>query len=1092
MASSTVGPIGTTTVAMTNGAPASVAAISTNATGTAPNVLTMSGGAAADTSTNNWNGVGVFKRIDIVPANNSYARESGRTDCVAATCTYTEELQNFANWYSYYRTRMLMMKSATTLAFTQLDGNYRVGYDNICDSGLASVKRGVAQFETAARDAWWTSLTTEAPSCATPLRAETAKIGRYYAGKVGTDPIEYSCQQNYMMLVTDGYWNERENTTIKGVSNVDIGNQDNVLAGAARPFYDGAQAATACPAVGAGVYRGSTASSCRTLADITWYFYSTDLRTVAFGNNTNPAAQDVSLNNVLTTADDKNQAQHMNFFAMGLGIEGKLAFTSDYQTAVIGDFADINAGTKNWPAVANLDPTGVDDLWHATVNGHGKYFSARNVPNVVAGLREALNKIGARVGSAAAAATSNLEPVAGDNFAYVASYATVDWTGDLQSRSIDVATGDVSSSTACSTVGSGCQWSAQAKLDQLTWSVRRLFIKPTSGVSGDSLRRLTFSNLSVGEPALFDPSSLSQYAALVVSNPAQITAANLVDFLRGNRGLEQDGDVSHAQIWRRRSHVFGDIVNTQPVYMKPPSSLYEDAGYAAFKSSGTAASRRPVVFVSSQDGYLHAINAYTAAQTVSASSVAPGEEMWAFMPTQVMAGARTLADVNYVHRYFADGQITIADVDFGGGDWHTILVGGQGAGGTSYYALDVTDPTDPKYLWEFSHPNLGYTFSNTTVSKLPNGEWSVFFTSGYNNTGGGGDGGGYLFALNPQTGAIKAGFPMATGSGTGASPSNLGKLAVWVDDPAPDNTTQFVYAGDLQGDLWRFDLDPSGGGHSGTAVFKLAHLENASNVIQPITTKPELTTVINGDRVVFVGTGKYLETPDLLDTMLHGFYAIKDTLGADNLGGGVQQTWNPQDDVSAVPAVGSLFLPRKLIDRDDSNAPITTVTSGVTRNIRKVCAGGGSSVTSALPHVCAGEDTRTMDWDIYAGWYVSFPDSGERMNVDPKLVLGTLVFATNVPAASSCTVGGSAWVNFVDYSTGLNVDGADGASIQITDSLVVGITVVKLQDGTFKAIATKSNYQQETLAVPVAPAAVTSSSSTFQSKRGMWREFEVY
>ena len=77
-----------------------------------------------------------------------------------------------------------------------------------------------------------------------------------------------------------------------------------------------------------------------------------------------------------------------------------------------------------------------------------------------------------------------------------------------------------------------------------------------------------------------------------------------------------------------------------------------------------------------------------------------------------------------------------------------------------------------------------------------------------------------------------------------------------------------------------------------------------------------------------------------------------------------------------------------------------------------------------------------MDWDIYGGWYVTFPDSGERMNVDPKLVLGTLVFATNVPAANSCTVGGTAWVNFLDYATGLVVDGAEASSIQVTDSLV--------------------------------------------------------
>ena len=120
-------------------------------------------------------------------------------------------------------------------------------------------------------------------------------------------------------------------------------------------------------------------------------------------------------------------------------------------------------GTKNWPAVANLDPTGVDDLWHATVNGRGKYFSARNVPNVVAGLREALNKIGARVGSAAAAATSNLEPVAGDNYAYVASYATVDWTATCSRARSTSIPATCRASTSCSPAEvPGCQWSAQA------------------------------------------------------------------------------------------------------------------------------------------------------------------------------------------------------------------------------------------------------------------------------------------------------------------------------------------------------------------------------------------------------------------------------------------------------------------------------------------------------------------------------------------------------------------------------------------------------------------------------------------------------
>ncbi|MCK9388814.1 MAG: PilC/PilY family type IV pilus protein [Sulfuritalea sp.] len=1154
--STTVGPIGVTTDAMSNqGAPA-VTAIPTNASGAGLNVLAMAGGTAPDTSANNWNGVGIFKRVDVVSTNNSYSRESGRTDCVGATCTYNEELQNFANWYSYYRTRMLMMKSATTLAFSQLDGNYRVGYDNICNATGTSVLRGAASFTGTARTNWWSTMTSETPSCATPLRAETAKIGRYFAGKVGTDPMEYSCQQNYMILVTDGYWNETDSSSIKGVDNADIGNRDNSLTTTARPYFDGQMSSTTCPSVGSN--RGSTASSCRTLADIAWYFYSTDLRTVAFGNNTN-GTTDVSTNNVLTTSDDKNQAQHMNFFAMGLGIDGRLAYQSDYLTASTGDYAAIVAGSKNWPAVANLDPTGVDDLWHATASGHGKYFSARNVPNVVSGLREALNKIGARVGSAAAAATSNLEPVAGDNYAYVASYATVDWTGDLQSRSIDVSTGDVSSSTDCSGTGTsttisgssgatsitvdsasglvvgstvsgtgiasgavitaisgttltlsvantaavsgtgafkyGCQWSAQTKLDNLSWSARKIYVAPSSGTSGAALRAFTYAGLSGAEQAYFNPSSLSQYAALSVSNASDITASNLVDFLRGNRGLEQDGDISHAQIWRRRPHVLGDIVNTQPVFMKTPSASYADAGYSDFKSTGTASTRKSVVFVSAQDGMLHTINAHTAPVTVGGSTVAPGEEMWAFIPTQVMSSMNVLADVNYAHRYFIDGQITIADVDFGSGNWHTILVGGQGAGGTSYYALDVTDPLNPTYLWEFTHTDLGYSFSNSTVSKLPNGEWAVLFSSGYNNDASGSNGDGYLFALNPETGAVKTGFPIATGATT--VPSNLGKIAVWADAPSTDNTALYVYAGDLYGDLWRFDLDHTASGHTNTQVFKLAHLESGG-VAQPITTKPELSQLESGTRLVFVGTGKYLETSDLTSTAVQGFYAVKDTLGVANKGGASQETWNPSADtttidVSGTPTVVPMFLTRKLISEDENNAAITATVNGVLTNVRKVCPGASSTVTGA--GACANTDPTAMDWDIYGGWYVGFPDSGERMNVDPKLVRGTLVFATNIPAADSCTVGGSSWANFLDYSTGLPVDGETTVSIKISDSLVVGITVVKLQSGDYKAIATKSSYQQETLAVPIAASpggGGGGSSSIFGGKRGLWREFEAY
>jgi type IV pilus assembly protein PilY1 len=1081
--SATVGPIGVTTSQIVSGTN-ETNFITTNARSTDNNV--MAGGTASSTATNYWTGVGIFKRVDVVSTTTSYTRASGRTDCASSTCTYTEELQNFANWYSYYRTRMLTMKSATTLAFSQLDSNYRVGYDNICQATGTSVKLPVAQFNAAAKTSWWAQLTAASPACATPLRAETAKIGRYFAGKLTAqaDPMEYSCQRNYMLLVTDGYWNETDSSSIKGVSDEDIGNRDNTLSTSGRPYYDGQESSTTCPTVGA---TRSAASSCRNLSDIAFYYYSTDLRTSALGNSTNSATGvDVATNNVLTSTEDKNQAQHMNMFTMGLGIDGKLAYKSDYDTASTGDFVSIKTGSKNWPAVENLDPTAVDDLWHAAVNGRGKYFNARNVPNVVAGLRDALNQIGARVGSAAAAATSNLEPVAGDNYAYVASYTTVDWTGDLQSRTIDTTTGEVSSETACTIAGTNCQWSAQNMVDNMVWSARRIKLKPSSGTSGDPLRDFAYDNLSAAEKAYFNPSTLSQYAALSVSNASDITAANLVDFLRGNKGLEQDGDVSHAQIWRKRAHVLGDIVNTQPVYMKAPSASYEDSGYSTYKTSGTASARKPVVFVSGNDGMLHAFNAYTSSVTVSGTTVASGEEMWAYIPSQAMPTMKNLADPNYTHRYFVDGLITVADVDFGSGDWHTILVGGLGGGGTQYYALDVTDPTNPKFLWEYSHSNLGYTFSNIAVSKLPNGEWAVFFTSGYNNTGG--TGMGYLYALNPQTGVIKTGYPLTTTSGSSGSPSNLGKLAIWADNPGTDNTAQYVYAGDLNGDLWRFDLDHTGSGHSGTQVFKLAHFENS--LPQPITTKPELTATTDGVRLVSVGTGKYLETADLTSTDVQAVYVVKDTLGVANLGGASQDTWNPLTDTTTVSATTvPMFLTRRLISTKEDGSAITTTIDGATRDARMVCPGASSTVTAA--GACANTDTTTLDWAVYGGWYASFPESGERMNVDPKLIRGSLVFVTNIPSANSCTTGGDAYFNVLDVSTGLAVAGETTVTTKLKGSLAVGLTVIKLSSGEYKAIVTKSDYQQETLAVPVAPTS-GATSSTFGSKKGLWREFEAY
>lgn len=1114
--------------------------------------------------------VGIFKRTDIIAtaangntykdgslvANGTamtYSKTANRTDCVttAGICTYDEELQNFANWYSYYRYRDIMMKSATTLAFSGLDGtDYNVGYDNIsnCNSAscATSVKLGVGQFTDSCtggtcncsasspyactcsgtgscqRSTWWSLLIHSNPDNATPLRAVTAKIGQYYGAKLGAqtgasptqnDPVEYSCQQNYMLLVTDGYWNEYERSSIQRLNGTDIGNVDNVASGTGKvppPYYDGEMTSTACSGTGMGstTSNRSIFSSCRTLSDVTYYYYSTDLRDSVFSNSTNTQvpARDVSENNVFVTTSDPNKQQHMTFFAMGLGVDGVLEYRPDYLEANTGDYADIVNGTRNWPAVMNADPTGVDDLWHAAVNGRGKYFSARDPEGVKTGLTDALNSIQLRVGAAAAAATSNLMPTKTDNGAYVASYGTVEWWGDLQARNIDVDHGGAVSEPANASPNecvndSGCPWSAQKKLDALNWSTqRKTLIAPqpiapaTVPDSGAALRNFTYAGLSATEKAYFDPTTgITQYNAIHTAYPSYTTAylaESLVDFLRGDIGSEQDG-AGGDQLWRNRTHVLGDIVNTQPVYVRGAGFGYDEStntGYDQFILDH--ADRQSVVYVSANDGYLHAF----AAQDSSDGTIAGGTELFAFMPSLTMQTVKELADADYVHQYFVDGLITVGDVYFDSA-WHTILVGGLGGGGKSYYALDITDPFNPKYLWEITSAsagfaNLGYTYGNVSINKLPctpiapatecSGDWAVMFTSGYNNT----DGVGYLYAVNPKTGALVSGYPLTTGSGTSVSPSNLGKINAWVENLLIDNTATDVYAGDMEGDLWRFNLVDK-------TVSKLAHLDDADTNPQPITTKPEMTKV-DGNRVIYVGTGRYISIDDQTDTKVQSFYAIKDD-GVPTGG------WNPRSDTGTS---GKLFLERKLIAEYSDGSTILQFDGNCNpTKSRVVCSAEdspevipksethtcGTSTITTWPDKCSNGETATvMNWTDFAGWYVDLPDAGERLNVDINLSLKTLTFGTNVPVSNACTTGGYGWLNYLDFNSGLNVPGTDlFASIGITNALIVGVNVVMLPDGSLAAIVTTSDNKHTTVEPAFSPDA-------FSGKRSLWREFDPY
>ncbi|HEX5160457.1 MAG TPA: hypothetical protein VFV88_01970, partial [Steroidobacteraceae bacterium] len=404
-------------------------------------------------------GYGHFSRVDIVPANNSYTKAAARSDCAGATCTYAEEMTNFANWYAYYRTRLQMMKTAAGRAFVPIDDTYRVGFITINPGSPVSATKylRIQDYDATHKGNWYTKFYAQASGGGTPLREALSRIGRMYAGQFdkindgipsADDPVIVSCQPNFAILSTDGYWTTVRsdwdgNTNVgRKVDNSSMTQQDNKNVG---PYSLQTQ----------GVWDGGDDGTVG-LADVALYYYQTDLRGPGAKNAS--SGVDVSADNVPTTDKDFAAHQHMTTFTLGLGLDGTLTYRSDYATAKAGDFYGITQGTLSgsWPDPVADSPTALDDLWHTAVNGRGVFFSASNPAELANSLTDTLNALKQRVGAGAAAATSNLQPVAGDNFAFTAQYQTVQWIGDVKARTIDLGSGAISSVEL---------WSAQKQLN---------------------------------------------------------------------------------------------------------------------------------------------------------------------------------------------------------------------------------------------------------------------------------------------------------------------------------------------------------------------------------------------------------------------------------------------------------------------------------------------------------------------------------------------------------------------------------------------------------------------------------------------------
>ena len=452
----------------------------------------------------------------------------------------------------------------------------------------------------------------------------------------------------------------------------------------------------------------------------------------------------------------------------------------------------------------------------------------------------------------------------------------------------------------------------------------------------------------------------------------------IIDWLRGDRSLE--AGVAGGYL-RARTSILGDIVNSGPVYKKEADPDVIGTDYAAFAT--TARSRTAMVYVGANDGLLHAFRA------------SDGKELFAYLPRAVATKAPLLALPDYTHLPFVDATPAVEEAQFTADDgattWKTVLASGMGGGAQGIFALDVTDPDAfdrSKVLFEFTdqddvdmgnvigQPKLVRIKQAGAAASAPQYRWYVAVSSGYNNYQADGaassDGRQALFLLSLDK---PAGSAWAEGTNyykmRVAKPSNTRAAALANPGVAKDvfGNAVLFYAGDTQGNLWKFDLQNGVNSANAASAVKtssgnavpMAILRDSANRVQPITTMPQVVPGLGSGYMVIFGTGKFLESGDASVVEANAVYGIWDNLT------NVVSDWE----------IGR----SKLLERTYDTA--TNLTSGATT----FTFGTGSSGT-------------------YRGWYVTLPLSGERVAVDPDTRFGYTAVNSLVPPAD-CTVRGS-------------------------------------------------------------------------------------
>jgi type IV pilus assembly protein PilY1 len=651
--------------------------------------------------------------------------------------------------------------------------------------------------------------------------------------------------------------------------------------------------------------------------------------------------------------------------------------TAGVETYVIGLGAGVDA-TKNPVAAQTLHAMAV-----AGATG-SDYLPATSPQALVDALGNVLQQVLAKNISTSSAAANSTTLNTGSQV-YQATFSSADWSGDLAAYAIDPSTAVITTSAT---------WNAQLQLDKAGWSGRHIATWDPYATSGPV--GVGFNLTSAGLSATLQ----TQLAATPPNGGAKDTVANRVDYLRGNSTLEQ----GHASgIYRSRTHLLGDVVDSSPTYVNVPSGSYADASYDSFVS--TYSGRAPMIYFGANDGMLHGVDAAT------------GNETMAFIPNGVFANLPKLTDplYNQHHLFFVDGSPQTRDVLLADGNWHTLLVGGENAGGKSIYALDITDPSTftsdasvaSAAKWEFTDADMGLSFSTPTivrsnavsvtdaVSKKSVQGFAVLFGNGYNSS----TGDAIFYAVNASTGVVIRKIDLCTVVTTACSattPNGLSSITAINSSGVIGIPEDMAYAGDLQGNLWAINMsntDPS----KWTAALLFQARDSSGNA-QPITTAPALTPNPHFPDdlglMAFFGTGQLLTQSDLTNLQTQTFYGVWDnTLDLANYSAPVPAPPYHRGDLQQQTVSLDTSTSVKVVQSSDN--PVNLTYAALT-----------------APALATQE-----------GWYfdldpLNSTQESARSVTNPQVESGGVVFTTNALSSSACAVGGASYLMNVKYDTG--------------------------------------------------------------------------